>query len=67
MLSKELLEEVNALSDDDKLTLLRTILKDPALEQYAYDPLGIRNNYELAQNMIKILEEQKVAAHAEIE
>ncbi len=67
MLTKELLEQVQALNDDDKLTLLRTLLNDPALEQYAYDPLGIRNNYELAQNMLKILEEQKVAAHAEIE
>ncbi len=62
MLSKELLEQVKALDDDDKLTLLRTLLVDPALEKYAYDPLGLRNNYELAQKMLEELEKMKASA-----
>ncbi len=67
MLSKELLEEVNALSDDDKLTLLRILFQDPALEQYAYDPLGLRNNYQLEQLLLKELEKMKASAQPEIE
>ena len=56
MLSKELLAQVQALDDDDKLTLLRTLLHDPALEQFAFDPLGLRTDYQLAEVMMEELE-----------
>lgn len=67
MLSNELLEQISRLDKENKLQLLRTLLRDPDLEEYAYDPLGIRTNYEVAQKMMDILEEQKAQCHPETE
>ena len=67
MLSNELLEQIRRLDKENKVKLLRTLLRDPDLEEYAYDPLGIRTNYEVAQKMLDILEEQKAQSHPEIE
>lgn len=35
MVSKELLDQIMSLGEDDKLYLLRFLLRDPALEKYA--------------------------------
>ncbi|MCY4020531.1 MAG: hypothetical protein OXG39_14065 [Chloroflexi bacterium] len=67
MLSKELLDQVQALNDDDKLALFRTLLRDPALAQYAHDPTGLRYNYELAQQLLEELERVQAATGPEIE
>ncbi|MDE2819779.1 MAG: hypothetical protein OXI40_08620 [Chloroflexota bacterium] len=67
MLPKELLDQVKKLNDDDKLALFRTLLADPALEQYTFDPTGLRYNYELAQTMLELLEQTKVSTEPEIE
>ncbi|MDE2856506.1 MAG: hypothetical protein OXN94_01515 [Chloroflexota bacterium] len=67
MLLKELLDQVQALNDDDKLALFRALLRDPALAQYAHDPTGLRYNYELAQTMLELLEQTKVSTEPEIE
>jgi len=66
MLSKELLDQVKKLNDDDKLALFRTLLADPALEQYAFDPTGLRYNYELAQKLLEELERVEEATEPEI-
>ncbi len=63
MLLDELLEHIMRLDKENKVKLLRTLLRDPDLEEYAYDPLRIRTNYELAQKMMDILEEQKAQTH----
>ena len=67
MLSKELLEQVKALNDDDKLTLFHSLFVDPALAKYAYDPLGLRYNYEVAQKLLEQLEKVKESTQPEIE
>lgn len=67
MLSNELLEQVKALNDDDKLALLRILYKDPALKQYAYDPMGLRTSPELAQNMLALVEQMKESSQPVIE
>ena len=67
MLSRELLEQVKALGDDDKLTLFQALLVDPALAKYAYDPLGLRNNYAVAQKLLEQLEKVKESTQPEIE
>lgn len=67
MLLDELLEQIMRLDKENKVKLLRALLRDPVMEEYAYDPLGIRTNYELAQKMMDIFEEQKAQSHPEIE
>ena len=59
MLSKELQAEVLGLEEDDKLELLRLLLNDPAMSKYAFDPLGLRTNYEAAAKLMELMEEQK--------
>ncbi len=66
MLSDELLAQVKALDEADKLALLRTLLMDPALSQYAYDPLGLRTNYKAAQILMEMLEEEKAKTQQEV-
>ena len=67
MLSKELLAQVEALDEDDKLKLLQTLIDDPALAKVAYDPFGLRGNYEAAQKLLDLLEKQKVSTQPEVE
>ncbi len=67
MLLNELLEQIMRLDKENKVKLLRTLLRDPDLEEYAYDPLRIRTNYELAREMMDILEEPKAQSHPETE
>ena len=66
MLSDELLQLIMRLDKENKMRLLRALLRDPDLEEYAYDPLGIRTNYEVARKMMEILEERKAQSHPEI-
>ena len=54
MLSKELQDEVLALDEVEKLELLRLLLSDPAMSKYAFDPMGLRGNYEIAAKLMKI-------------
>lgn len=67
MLADELLQQIMRLDKENKVRLLRTLLHDPDLAEYAYDPLGIRTNYEVAGKMMDILERQKAQSHPEIE
>ena len=60
MLSKELRDEVLGLEEDDKLELLRLLLSDPAMSKYAFDPLGLRTNYEAAAKLMALMEEKAV-------
>ncbi|MCY3798558.1 MAG: hypothetical protein OXI30_06995 [Chloroflexota bacterium] len=67
MLSKELQDEVLALDEDDKLELLRLLLSDPTMSKYAFDPMGIRGNYEIAANLMELMEEEKSKSVSSIE
>lgn len=70
MLSKELLDQVKALNDGDKLALLRTLIDDLALGEHGYDLFAFRGNYQVAQKMLEIIEESeklKAAPQLEIE
>ena len=66
MLSNELLEQVKRLDEDDKLQLLRALINDPALAKYAYDPFGLRGNFDAAQIMLDELEKIESASQPEI-
>lgn len=57
MVSKELLDEVMCLNEEDKLHLLRMLLQDPAMSKYAFDPMGLRTNYEAAAKLMEMMEE----------
>ena len=67
MLSKELLEEVNALSDDDKLTLLHTLMDNLALGSQGYELFAYRGNYQVAEALMKELEKLEATTPAEID
>ena len=67
MLSKELQDEVLALDEVDKLELLRLLLSDPAMSKYAFDPMGLRGNYEMAAKLMKLMEEEKSTSVSSIE
>lgn len=67
MLSKELLAQVKALDDDDKLTLLQTLMDDLALGEQGYDIFGFRGNYQVAEALMKELEKLKASTQPEIE
>ncbi len=61
MLSEELLQQVKALSEDDKLALFRMLAYDPAVGEHAYDPLGLRSNFEAARVLQDLLAEEKAS------
>ena len=67
MVSKELLDEVMGLDEDDKLYLLRTLLNDPAMSKYAFDPMGLRCSYEIAAKLMELSEEEALSSETSIE
>ncbi|MCY3831773.1 MAG: hypothetical protein OXG85_02075 [Chloroflexi bacterium] len=60
MLPQKLITDVMALEDGDKQELFWLLLKDPALKEIAPEVTGLRYNYEAAQILLEMLEEQKV-------
>ena len=66
MVSKELLDEVMCLNEEDKLHLLRMLLQDPAMAKYAFDPMGLRSSYEAAAKLMELLEEKKLSSESSI-
>ena len=67
MVPKELLDAVLSLDEDGKLYLLRTLLRDPALEKHAYDPLGLRTSHEAARILQEMIEQRKTSNEPSIE
>lgn len=67
MVSKELLDEVMGLNENDKLHLLRMLLNDPAMAKYAFDPMGIHGSYEIAARLMEVMEEEKLKRVSSIE
>ncbi|MCY3796478.1 MAG: hypothetical protein OXG49_11145 [Chloroflexi bacterium] len=67
MLSRELQDEVLALDEVDKLELLRLLLSEPAMSKYAFDPMGLRGNYEIASKLMELMEEEKSKSVSSIE
>lgn len=67
MLSKELLDQVKALNDEDKLALLRTLIDDLALGEHGYNLFAFRGNDEIAAALMRELEKPEAAAEPEIE
>ena len=57
MVSKELLDEVLGLDENDKLHLLRMLLRDPAMAKYAFDPIGLHANYEAARILREMIDQ----------
>ena len=62
MLPNELIEQVKALDDDEKLRLLQILIEDPALSKHAYDPFGLRGNFQAAEILMNMHEEKSGAA-----
>lgn len=67
MLSKELKDEVLALDENDKLQLLRMLLRDPAMSKYAFDPLGFRTNFEAAERLRELMEKEALRNVSSVE
>ena len=67
MVPKALLDAVLSLDEDGKLYLLKTLLRDPALEKHAYDPLGLRSNYEAARILREMIEQRKTSNEPSLE
>ncbi len=67
MVSKELLDEVLGLDEDDKLHLLRMLQRDPALAKYAFDPIGFHANYEAAEKLMELMEQEELKRESSIE
>lgn len=67
MLPQELIADVMALDDVDKQQLFWMLLKDPALKEIAPEVTGLRYNYEAAQILLEMLEEQKAEITPEVE
>ena len=66
-LPKELISDVMPLDDVDKQQLFWMLLKDPALKEIAPEVTGLRYNYEAAQILQEMLEEQKAEITPEVE
>ena len=67
MLSDELLAQVKALDEADKLALLQILIDDLAVTEHGYEIFGFRGNYAIQEKMLKILEEQKVQSQSNVE
>lgn len=67
MLTEELQAQVLALDEEDKLHLLRMLLNDPAMTKYAFDPMGLRGSYEIAERLMELMEEEKLKSESSIE
>jgi hypothetical protein len=67
MVSKELLDEVMCLNEEDKLHLLRMLLSDPVMSKYAFDPMGLRTNYEAAAKLMEMMGEEAMKSESSIE
>ncbi len=67
MLSKELLDQVQALNDDDKLALLNILIDDLALGEHGYEIFGFRGNAKVAEVLVAELEKFKASLQPEIE
>lgn len=67
MLSNELLEQVKALNDDDKLAMLRVLMNDLALGEHGYELFGYRGNGQVAEALMAELEKYKASIQAELE
>ena len=67
MLSKELLEKVKSLDDEDKIRLFWILRDDPALAEIAPEVSGLRYNYEAARKLQEMLEEKEAENQPETE
>lgn len=67
MLSPELLEQVKALNDDDKLALLHSLMDDLALGNQGYELFAYRGTYQVAEALMKELEKRKATTPAEVD
>ena len=67
MLPEKLITDVMALDDVDKQQLFWMLLRDPALKEIAPEVTGLRYNYEAAQILQEMLEEQKAEVNPEVE
>ncbi len=67
MVSKELLDEVMCLNEEDKLYLLRMLLNDPVMAKYAFDPMGIRGSHEIAAKLMEVMAEETMKSVSNIE
>ncbi len=56
-----LIDEIMSLDSDDKRTLVGLLLRDPELAPFAFDPMGLRTNYEAARILQKMIDKKKVA------
>ena len=62
---QELLDQVKKLDKENKLKLLRELLHDPDMREYAFDPLGIRTNHEAAHRLQEMLDRRIVESQPE--
>ena len=58
MLVDELLAQVKALRKEDSLMQFRALRHDPDPGEHAFDPIGLRTNYEAANMLMRMLEEE---------
>ena len=66
MLSRELLDQVNRLDEQDKLELLQTLIDDLSLGEYGYEIFGFRGNSQVAEKLLEELEKFKASTEPEI-
>ncbi|MCY4070100.1 MAG: hypothetical protein OXG60_02255 [Chloroflexi bacterium] len=67
MLSKELLDQVTALNDDDKLKLFQILRDDLALGEHGHNLFAFRGNDQVAAALMRELEKPETATQLEIE
>lgn len=65
MLSKEFLEEVKRLDDEDKQHLFWILRDDPALGEIAPEVTGLRYNWEAARILQELLEQDEAESQPE--
>lgn len=65
MLSKELINQVKSLDDEDKVRLFWMLRDDPALAEIAPEVTGLRYNYEAARILQEMLEDIKSESRLE--
>lgn len=63
--SNELMQEIMSLDVEQRRQVFFALLQDPELKINPFDAINIRQNGEIAQELLEMLESEKAATSAE--
>ena len=63
--TNELMQEIMSLDVEQRRQVFNALLNDPELKINPFDAINIRQNWEIAQELLEMLESEKAATSAE--